>query len=436
MIQGKTTIELTNVRTGKKQVIEEHNMVTNAVKDVLENQLYTSIKERAETPLLDNYFNGIVLFENTIEENTNNYFLPSNNTIVGTAGKTTTATKYIGVLNTEETMDVLDEITGLKIGKKYVWDFPTSCANGNISAVCMAPAEFTDNVDLANNSFRYVKSEYTNIFKIENDTAKYGLFMDIDYDNNVGHGLKINSETVVSLGTYRIPSRSIGIVDSNRSCILLNEKELTLSTPLKNYSYAQFGIDENNYYIFSTYDSSGTYNKNILRVIKINRSSFSVISDEFLQIPFELKNFNYDVDKKCATVGVIDGYVYLLDKDNTSVIRKMNLLDVNDYIEISTNNYFSYAMIRSVMTIGKNLYCYDFSIINDKFYTNHIHSSITGLAFQYCKGEMYSYSSYSYNYSYCWSQFIALLTTINNLASPVTKTNEQTMKITYTITEV
>ena len=39
MLKGKTVIELTNVKTGKKEVYEDDNLVTEAVADVLNTNI-------------------------------------------------------------------------------------------------------------------------------------------------------------------------------------------------------------------------------------------------------------------------------------------------------------------------------------------------------------------------------------------------------------
>lgn len=155
MIKGHTKIELTNVKTGEVQVVEDDNIVTNAPM-IYENASkirgyneYAAAKSFAgdvilkkdagnkQVLLADAYFGGILLFADPIDENANYPYVNSTNEMVGNGSvyDAMTETKEYGAYNQEESTYVVSE-DGI-ITRKYVYDFGTSKANGTISSVCL-----------------------------------------------------------------------------------------------------------------------------------------------------------------------------------------------------------------------------------------------------------------------------------------------------------
>lgn len=76
-LKGTTKIELTNVKTGEKEVIEKDNLVTNAVASILDNPFAWQLKSTYSNqyfaanilPLCPNLFGGILLYQDSIPEN-------------------------------------------------------------------------------------------------------------------------------------------------------------------------------------------------------------------------------------------------------------------------------------------------------------------------------------------------------------------------------
>lgn len=140
MIKGNTKIELTNVKTGQKKVIEDDNMVTNAMSKMLEQTpfsrwYFSSSPFTNPAPLIDRLCGGILLFSDSIEEDPNNCFTPSGNTMVGNARVNYASAHNVpefGAYNAEES--TWNPETG---ERKYVYDFTTSKGNGTISCVAL-----------------------------------------------------------------------------------------------------------------------------------------------------------------------------------------------------------------------------------------------------------------------------------------------------------
>lgn len=137
MLKGTATIELTNVKTGEKEVYTEENMVTNALRDLLTDDPLALANcctgcSTQMAPITSNALSGILLFENALEEDPDKYIPPNNNVIVGYANTAvnTTADPKRGSGNQTE-----QGFTEDNKGYKFVFDFTTSQANGTISAI-------------------------------------------------------------------------------------------------------------------------------------------------------------------------------------------------------------------------------------------------------------------------------------------------------------
>lgn len=146
-LKGTTRIELTNVKTGKTEVIEKDNLVTNAVPEILTlnpfgtmfrkadvaiaGESYGSFQERF-LPLCPNLFGGILLYEDPLEEDPAKYFAGMDNKLVGYSSNNVSPADdpKRGSMNQSESGPLEDGT-----GYRFVFDFATSQANGVISSL-------------------------------------------------------------------------------------------------------------------------------------------------------------------------------------------------------------------------------------------------------------------------------------------------------------
>ena len=81
MLKGKTRIELTDVHTGEVEVIEEENMVTNALQHIFNPMGYVKAADPMYTTEYVYYYTtltgGLLLLNKSLEENADNISLPS-----------------------------------------------------------------------------------------------------------------------------------------------------------------------------------------------------------------------------------------------------------------------------------------------------------------------------------------------------------------------
>ena len=138
MLKGTTRIELTDVNTGEVEVIEKHNLVTNAIPDLLQlnpdGVLYQGDWKFASNflPLCPNAIGGILLYQDKLPEDPSAYYAPDTNELVGYSSNNAndTADEKRGSMNLNES-GPLDNNRGYR----FVFDFATSQANGTISAL-------------------------------------------------------------------------------------------------------------------------------------------------------------------------------------------------------------------------------------------------------------------------------------------------------------
>ena len=132
-LHGHTKIILTDVKTGKEEVVEKDNLVTDAVSNLFAQNVFGAKDYNAMTPLRD-MFGGVMCFEDVLD--VNDVLVPDDgsNALIAHAGQTshssasTTRGNPNGVLS--------GEIQNGK-GYKFVWDFSTSQGNGTISSLSL-----------------------------------------------------------------------------------------------------------------------------------------------------------------------------------------------------------------------------------------------------------------------------------------------------------
>ena len=139
MLKGKTTIELTDVNSGKVEVIEDTNMITNALQEFMRGYgMWGSnvlLDEKIRTSeLWVNLLGGLLLFDTQLEENADNTFMPAGVKMIGNASKDVVNTGTVTELGNYNVTESGVQSDGTI---KFVYDFNTSQGNGTIKSVCL-----------------------------------------------------------------------------------------------------------------------------------------------------------------------------------------------------------------------------------------------------------------------------------------------------------
>lgn len=501
---GKSIIELTNVNTGETRKYEDKNMITNAVQERLTAWLAYFPRSAVQTkafPLYDEMFGGILLYSDPLEENPNNYDLPdpSVSRLVGHAGKYVTNgdNKMRGSRNTTESGFIND-------GKayKYVYDFATDEANGQISALSLTHEvmgyygnyiSWANLCDKVNAEFPTTLYEPSNAYY---NGSYYGLYNNSDRDIKFGFDLmdceKIKNGNKISYiltcvnminsTTIRIDKYEVYISDIRLNNKLLYTKKLisredipiTIKIYDNNFSeskwyYINTNVEDENYYYFvyvkSYYDNwdsvAQAYDPYAnIYYIRMDKNTHEIIQGKKI-VNYDLQNIyngNTNGGKYYRYVSSFiarNGSLYFKiscsnnNRNNKNKVLKFNI-DSDEVTILETNykyrkdeyNTMSKTTNNTIITNGYLIDLNDNLIPSEKFYSG-VQNTRTGNN---------SYDNY-YNVIEFVHDFISLkyfrdsnsyeliypnicyLGTINNLDTPIIKSNQETMKITYILEE-
>lgn len=137
MLHGHTKIELTNVKTGAKKIVEHDNYMTNWLRDVLTPDIYgntilaTDIYQDRPEFSKAMLFGGVVLFEDVLSSgDPDDYLFPLNNKMIAHGSNLAYAGTDLTMGSFNSGLSVIgeDEAT-------FIWDFTQERGNGTISAL-------------------------------------------------------------------------------------------------------------------------------------------------------------------------------------------------------------------------------------------------------------------------------------------------------------
>ena len=189
---------------------------------------------------------GIALFENTIEENPNITYFPENNRVVGFGGTIADEGKdpYWGSRNLAES-EQFDPVTKRA---KYVWDFKTNQAIGQISAVGLMDGKqgnyYGDSIWHPHYSERINMTSY-----FTTDQAKYM----IEWEDDIFTCVRINANKAI-IEKYIFDNDKIGLNEQIAHTTLISTQEVELPEDSGGYKSCVWKSNETHYYSLSAYN--------------------------------------------------------------------------------------------------------------------------------------------------------------------------------------
>ena len=462
-MKGITEIELTDVRTGQVEKHTETNLVTNAIAHFfshnIEGMLFTINGNTNDLndnmlPLCPNSIGGILLFSDTIEEDSNKYYAPSANPCVGYASNNVNGTTSImrGSMNLTETKK-------LDNGYKFVWDFTTSQANGTISCVALTHkwAGLAYMGDTYNgNNFVWVMRSRNGESSGQARTA-YINAVEIDPENNFLWTIGLNTSNEIIIQKIRMSFTSVGLNDtmlgSNYdvlSEVKLNPTSFVMADPKRNEGNYDFFDGKDGYWYGFMHEQNRDGNA-VFNKIKINKADYSFTEETMIvngarthAVGYH-SGYNVNPSRDVHSV-LLNGFLYIVSYDNTKVY-KINIDNPADVKEIPlgfTSNYTcndDYYRSGSIYlaNIGDWIIGSDF-LINTE---DRVFKKANNAPWTYTSTPLFPYGPYLFSFGGYYANatrqnlFLATpyLATINNLETSVIKTADKTMKITYTIQE-
>lgn len=438
MLKGHAKIELKNEKTGEIQVVEKDNMITNGLINLFSQIPYMyTISSVQDQNLLDNFLplnnkamGGLLLFQETLEEDINNIVIPKNsdNPIIGYASN--------NVNNGSDTRRGscnLTESIKLDNGYKFVWDFTTSQGNGQISALSLTHAD----TGLNPISMNIVDTAHGKLTSRDSNIYTYVQYIcDFDWNSNIATCIETIDSTHLRITKLKIIiGDTISINDEIGSISVISQTTKELSTALAQITYLHWSPSDDDYYYGmagNSYNSGGT-----MYFYRISKSDYTLdtnftftwrtnISYVYGYNPkLAHKNILYvgskdrqilKVNLSTKSVTSLNGSgMFIVNDDKREILHAGNIFILEDGNTISRNNTTSFF---NLGTSGDD---------EQAVFIDSTKRKVLCIKASYSYGNAYIYFNIGMLKDY--------LATINNLDSPVIKTSEQSMTITYTITE-
>ena len=467
MLKGKSVIELTDVHTGKKERYEDTNLVTEAAMDVLncnlKGMLYNNTTFNGTSgddwmlPLKKNIMGGILLYQNALEERADNIYAPLNNPLIGYASDDANNTEDIrrGSRNLTESK----EVDG---GYRFVWDFATSQANGTISAICLSNTLAGKGTQYAGNYMVRIGTWSANV------QDKYKPYcMRGNKRVYIGEGYRLEMTTY-----YNSTQATLRKIHDDYLHAALVDRPLTRMTTEAD---EETTIELNHYPSYYHYiggqkdgteepynDNSGIWNYlyhgvdgkwyGLVRRANRKYSYTSGNTDYYTHQNYEWYMDCIDGDK-CTTQKIVApsdiSEFYSIGMSG----KWLMCYTGNQVYRIDTTNVANIELVPNITYVSSTVWTYivdDDIVINGWYFLNgepkiYVRDTPDASYASWGRNQMARYKTYAlrewifqsnvYNLYRELFLITPYLATINNLGTPVIKTADKTMKITYTITE-
>jgi len=469
-MKGKTRLDLYDKDGNLKQSVEDNNMLTAAISNLLNpdwiinkyNSNSSSIRPHTVyTPFLDNVIGGILIFNDNITENIDN-ILPDYDKFLGNAGgKFTGISKYRGNFNVNESGIIYDG--SIKKGYKYVWDFATGTAVGTIKAVGLTSRSggnaglIKDDRDTTNSTvfMEYGKAlteevtpmdvydEFANaLLNLETIATEYGSYV-CNIDKNTILTVKNDQQNVqeASIKFYKIK------VPTNIN-LFTNIKPSVAPTDLIIQEYIYNTTDYfagNDGWLYNQYDNKvyGIAVRNESGVAKIRLDKLDLVT----MVMGARENYECNVELELDgtltnnTAIRIANYIYIHGFNISNNLYKYNITTgaIETIVLDIRCKYFSYFKENTILGTSKNGYeKWPLRFITTE--TNNIYkTNYQGQqAGRMINIQALNTSTYNKPIMTCragntlkYLVYTTYLASINNLAVAVTKTEQDTLKITY-----
>lgn len=495
-LKGSATIELTNA-DGSKEFIKHDNMITNAVNDLFTTQggdiapifkIANNNDSYAET-----LFGGILLFNEVLNEDASDYTIPTTK-VTGYASQDA----YAGIDTARGSFNKTEGGVQEDGSYKFVWDFATSQANGNIKSIALCPnvmgkigmtltpersgaysltrdsqAPFNKNDYLipSGGETDGLSNYYYNIVAIIGDIAyavdSYNVYQQ---DGNSNRGVLQNGG-ILKLYKFKLNISSVSLAD--RVCVarylgctdvqLPSDFVDFLKTLVSSTSMWQSPIS----YFFNQRDGKlivfpcgfvkkGIDPKGTIKYIDIDlNNNFNISSYTFtnnskgtiLDSNAYTKPCVFDYDA-CYAFFVCNDYVIFITTDKKAYVASRS--DNTDIKQLKKNGEeFIFTELNYLRPIFacENILVFASNKTEGSYGYSYVLDLKTGEVIETSASAIYSHAQVSYGnkavsvrtnpylaYKLMINPFI--MTTKNNLDTPIVKTASQTMKITYTLSEV
>ena len=443
-MKGQTLIELKDVKTGKKERYVDNNMITNAVSEILKTRGFIANTGIDPNNLLKNLLGGIVLFDDVLTESVDNLQPPSSVNMVGNAAMGVTSSDSVTEMGSYNSNESGWQADGSFVA---VYDFNTSQANGEIACVCLT-SDVGGYIGYGNKTSGASKSTKKNLYTYSGTQNNYYmsnyrcLFADYTNSkvdvipaeqliNNASENYCLRTKKL-KIETRKIPLKEVNLRGTKTSWVKASEREVTLPDEFCTNTSRNINAVEcdNKLYLFHDFTSYGQQqtweSSGIIYAVEIDRSynvrliTLTNTTGSTITRPNFYVDSGYVIVQQWGEYSASSvGYRFAI-ADSSSIDLDLTGFNITR-IEYVCNGRLFYNNV--ILNVDEGETCYSNAQIGS--YSDSP-ASVAGSSMSTLQGG---------NQGYCNILNVALyLASINNLETPVTKTAQKTMKITYRIT--
>ena len=462
IIAGTVKFKLHNVHNGKDEVVEEHNMVTNALADIFTNNYGGLINYQNFASLYNTWLGGVLLFQNQLNlTSADDYFIPDSTTnpIKAHAGQTpfTDQADDLTRGNPDSTGTVL-AIDSTKLR----WEWGTSAGNGTIASLGLTHSD----VGSYGCGIDSVAQKSLNPFVGLSPITRGGSYADnantaMAVNGNMAYNFCLTDTSTVHI--YKTPINNTKFKLQGDALLPISTYTTMVSATLPNAyrttsaCYYHFDFANNKLMLFGVPSA----NQPTLYRDDINLNDGTVTHQTITVTGVGLWDFRtstrsgygWGQDMLAPTKAtILNNYLYVYGVEyvlagyHPMKIYKINLSDTTDVVEVDTtlltidrrlDGEDTSATACLVTPIGNKIIHQSYIIDSDVYYPLSLSKP--------SRWNMYSYSipnsisapafstSDSINTVYACKLYLA---TKFNLPSAVTKTSAQSMTVEYQLSEV
>lgn len=238
-IHGHMDIVLTDVKTGEVQEIHEDNLITNAIRKYFINCGFMNYPDLDKNAIVEQLLGGIMCFDDAIDEDATIVHAPAGLRMIANA-----AQGYTSNTNAEQGTMVANDDTHTYNGWQsdgsylHTYEWATGQGNGTIACVCLAGRNYAwigegNSVSLTRHS---TKGDITGLAgSVTTFSGISGTVFNINLSDSSCYSFNIESEEIEGetvykgyLRKYRLPISKLNVKGTTTAPIKLSETQIPL----------------------------------------------------------------------------------------------------------------------------------------------------------------------------------------------------------------
>ena len=476
-LKGHVKVSLHNCRTGKTEIQEGDNIVTNALADLFALNYLGGIDYSKLLPLYQKFFGGILCYDTAHTLDADNYFPVAGHGLTAHAGDTAPATAAI--INEDLSRGSPLHVDTSTDGQvTMTWEWGSEQGNGYIRALSLTHKD-TGNVGLGNNSSAFIAftpfeiisslSQVTaSLSGDQNTFCQYDDSHGLDFyigDNEYGSGYTKFTTAKVTVRVKRLAFLKAGLYETlvGQS---VHQRKFTVTTSVTFYRQPDYWFDYTNKRLWLFSNATGIGDDQFSRTTiyytvidctngtEYNHGSIVIGEDCLAPISQDRTTDNQYNDVRFTSIIKIGNYFYFPTTNIAPGNWNRNNLATNPftgYVKVNITNVADYALIPLSVTrytntsgiSGGALGLIDGAVING----NYAYNCASVGPYTQVESALFNQMDKIAAYMFPMAKNVANVpryilankmvnTTLFNLDSEIHKTTAKSLNVQYTLTEV